>query len=415
MAKLQIKFDNLRGPDGRTLTDLYNQQAQIITGLAALATNNADVLAALNTISTKLDALTGIGENTQTTYQSVDNVYGRLGNILTALTTTELNSLLGQLIEINWATGGHNRESLSLTTVRGLLARLVNLNTTNNQLLGKSQEPAGLCSPSFVSTGTKLHGSGQFTCATWGVLSPTGVFIRGDDEILEFGSSSTDWRIYVDSAAVEFFIDPESETTYPTNQWVYIDGVAEVRIGVPGDVYLTAYVCGRREGDGGGDPDPGGSENPEPAGCAANRFTWRIIGWELISNTNGAYNVWRPRFNTGGMVVGEYTGSNGKHVIGVNTDVGTFTNACIKWDFTGQDIPLAVGRDLGTSLDGMAASQVVDTPPGIQPDVYSLATEMERTGTNARHYLALNFRFAKSVETPTLNVWLGENGQWEIS
>lgn len=174
---------------------------------------------------------------------------------------------------------------------------------------------------------------------------------------------------------------------------------------------LQAQLVCCEEGStpGGGGP----TENPAPTGFC-DTFTrvrvdaWAFVGSSTVEGTD--VNIYRATWADSTLFnplnVGVVSGST----LGVRTiwaPTNTHALYCVAWDFTGNDLPIAIGRDLGTS-PSIADSAFIGTPIGGASSftVGSIADELDRCGGASAQFSAINFAFPVGA-TLSKNVWLG--------
>lgn len=164
----------------------------------------------------------------------------------------------------------------------------------------------------------------------------------------------------------------------------------------------------------GGGTDPGGTENPAPAGFCSGFTRVRQLNWEQLGATTiggTAATVYRVQFNFSEAALAPAQGyipvddPNAPQSIRIVD--GVAVNLCLSWDFTGQTAPLAFGRDIGAVGSTLVNSQFTGTPLTTQElQTGGDSVNVDRVTNDGDRLVIYNFAFATGV-TPTLNVHLG--------
>jgi hypothetical protein len=307
---------NIAGPTpGKSLAEIH-------TLLVANHAANAVYLAAIGADTDATANALGIPTGDATT-----TALGLLASVVYALTypTANAANLYGTIKALNDAVGGVPNNSLTLTSVRGLLDMLTQ--QQRSLLNPMAFAPYDVCETSYSSTGTVYFQNGveifpgfslvyPATCATWPVPPLVGYeSITRTQDLTGYYSklTNTDWasyRIYVASNAPLFGLSGTSPQRYATNQWLVltIGGISgnDMFFIVDGVENLKVYICPSTETIGGTAPGaPTGTISAATSVADGRRYvTWPAIegvtasvaGIELTPDTSwDGYEVYISR------------------------------------------------------------------------------------------------------------------------
>jgi hypothetical protein len=251
---------NLAGPTpGKTLTDLA-------TAIAELRGSGPAPGKTLTDLATAIEAVSG-GRSLNEIYHQwmIADYETSNGAYLTSI-WSNIGELLSVLSAVNVAVGGSPDDSLTLSSVRGLLDR-INTATQSNQSaqaallacceLGNRDQlrdlPVGSCAAPFVSDGIiRIAISANFVeptvVATWsetvpathpGITTLPGGLATGQTQI-----QCDDWaqyRIYVASEAAMFGLYLFNLQKFTTNQWITLSGSGTFEFQASDN--LKVYIC----------------------------------------------------------------------------------------------------------------------------------------------------------------------------
>lgn len=263
--------------------------------------------------------LSSIGDDTEATATALGIPTGDATTTLLGVMYS-LQYIIGH---INQGLGGIPYESLTLTTVRGLISHLTTAVGQTNQLLNPiAYPPVDACETPYVSTGEVYYQADleifsgfpmayPGTIATW-PAPPSGFDItRYQDANLYYIKLNTvdwtDYRIYVASSAASFGYSATSGQRLPTNQWLNLSLNAgifgnDMVFLVDGSEALKVYICPSGQLVGGaGDVHSDGSIGLNGKRYA--RFTPPITGITVSESgidvtAQGSWSGWRAYVQT---------------------------------------------------------------------------------------------------------------------